>query len=76
MKIVNCGSLNFTRGDLMEKDELLMVIEYEIGNWDLPLILKKGSIIEWKSSSIEVIEILSIELGYTVSDVKLLVKSI
>lgn len=51
------------------------VIEYEIENWELPVCLEKGIILKWNSSSIEVIEILSIELKDQVADAKLLVKS-
>lgn len=51
-------------------------IKYEIGNWDLPLSLEKGSLLDWNSSSIVVIEILAIELGHTTSTAKLLVKLI
>ena len=54
----------------------LEIIEYEIENWKFPFNLEKGMMLNWNSSSIEVIEILSIELKDQVADAKLLVKLI
>lgn len=51
------------------------VIEYAIENWELPFCLEKGMILKWNLGSIEVIEILSIELKDQVADAVLLVKS-
>lgn len=67
-------------------------IEYEIGHWEYPFTIKKGDILEWDSehmkivssatvlkypkNSIEVINILVVELGYEISDTRLLVKLI
>lgn len=50
------------------------IIEYEIEKWELPVNLEKGMILKWNSSSIEIIEILSIELKDQVADARLLVK--
>ena len=58
----------------MGDDGLIREIEFEGGNWDYPVVISKGSILEWNSSSIEVIEILSIELGHYYFVAKLLVK--
>ena len=52
------------------------IIEYVIEQWELPFILEKGMVLNLNSSSIEVIEILSIELKDQVADAKLLVKLI
>lgn len=54
----------------------IKIIEYEIENWEYPFNLEKGMILNWNSSSIEVMEILSIELKDQVADAKLIVKLI
>lgn len=50
------------------------IIEFAIENWELPFCLEKGMILKWNSSSIEVIEILSVEFKDQVADAKLLIK--
>lgn len=76
---------------MQDGTDIIVIIEYEIGHWNYPVKLKKGDKLEWNSNimkpisneviklkfkSIEVSEILAIEIGYEISDVKLLVRLI